>query len=156
LFFTANDGVHGRALWKSDGTKAGTVMVKDIDPRPQDETDYGYGPTGLTALGGTLFFSANDGPHGRELWKSNGTKGGTVLVKDIYRGRGFSLPAYLTPVDGRLFFLADNTRGMELWKSNGTKAGTVPGQARGARWRQPRLRLRADGLDSFGREAALL
>jgi ELWxxDGT repeat protein len=32
LFFTAGDGVHGRELWTSDGTEAGTVLVKDIKP----------------------------------------------------------------------------------------------------------------------------
>ena len=34
LFFQADDGVNGRELWTSDGTAAGTQMVKDIDPTP--------------------------------------------------------------------------------------------------------------------------
>src|SRR2546422_6814941 len=78
VFFTANDGIHGLELWKSDGTAAGTVLVKDIYPGAA-----GAGPTGLTNVDGTLFFSADDGIHGNELWKSDGTAEGTVLVKDI-------------------------------------------------------------------------
>jgi len=77
LFFEARDGVRGRELWKNDGSRAGTVLVKDINPTR------GSSPYELTDVGGTLYFSANDGAHGRELWKSDGTRAGTVLVKDI-------------------------------------------------------------------------
>jgi ELWxxDGT repeat protein len=35
-------------------------------------------------MNGTLFFTANDGVNGYELWKSDGTSSGTVLVKDVY------------------------------------------------------------------------
>jgi ELWxxDGT repeat protein len=80
LFFSANDGVNGTELWKSDGTAAGTVLVKDIFPGSGFYIS--SNPCNLTAVGSTLFFSANDGVN-RELWKSDGTAAGTVLVKDI-------------------------------------------------------------------------
>ena len=61
LFFAGNDGVHGRELWKSNGTAAGTVLVKDINPAVQrPRTPYFE----LTNVNGTLFFQANDGVHG--------------------------------------------------------------------------------------------
>ena len=92
-------------LWKSDGTEAGTVLVKDIDP----DDGYYSGPTALTAVGDTLFFSADDGIHGRELWKSDGTKAGTVLVKDIDPDDGYYAgQSDLTAVGGTLFFSADD------------------------------------------------
>ena len=84
LFFAADDGTHGKELWKSDGTEAGTVLVKDIDLATTTTTTT-PAPT-LTGVGGTLFFTADDGTHGRELWKSDGTEAGTVLVKDIHPG----------------------------------------------------------------------
>jgi ELWxxDGT repeat protein len=121
LFFSAADGTTGGELWKSDGTAAGTVMVKDITPGPA-----GFSPGELANVNGTLFFRASDGATGAELWKSDGTAAGTVLVKDIRPGSDGSLPNHLVNVNGTLFFAAnDGSNGFELWKSNGTAAGTV-------------------------------
>src|SRR5687767_6123681 len=76
------------------------------------------------ALSGTVFFSATRGVRGFELFKSNGTPEGTVLVKDI-NPSGPSTPGGLTNVGGTLFFGAfDGVRG-GLWKSDGTGEGTV-------------------------------
>ncbi|MEX0675655.1 MAG: ELWxxDGT repeat protein [Pirellulales bacterium] len=74
-----------------------------------------------------LFFSANDGTNGFELWKSDGSENGTVQVKDINPNPGDgSYPRYLTNVSGELFFSAnDTTDGRELWKSDGSEDGTV-------------------------------
>ena len=76
----------GEELWKSDGTDAGTVLVKDINPGPEDGSI-----SNLTAFDGELLFEADDGSSGDELWKSDGTETGTVLVKDICPGSCSSL-----------------------------------------------------------------
>jgi ELWxxDGT repeat protein len=64
-------------------------------------------PENLANVNGVDYFTANDGTHGRELWKSDGTATGTTLVKDIKSGTGSSNPDYLTNVNGTLFFTAD-------------------------------------------------
>ncbi len=96
-FFVADDGVHSPELWKRDGRAAGTTLVKDITPIATAGSIPPYplpGPYDLTAVGSTLFFVANDRAHGHELWKSDGTDAGTVLVKDINLGRWRSLYFY--------------------------------------------------------------
>jgi ELWxxDGT repeat protein len=132
LYFTAlccQDGspttATGRELWKSNGTAAGTVMVKNINPGSGDMN--AFDPY-LTNVNGTLYFVANDGVHGYELWKSRGTAASTVLVKDINpEGSPPSTIYYnnLTNVNGRLLFVVDDgTNGLELWTSDGTEGGT--------------------------------
>ena len=83
VLFAATDGLQqpqtGNELWRSDGTSAGTTLVKDISFAPTGSSM----PQDLVDVNGTLFFSADDGIHGRELWKSDGSAASTVLVKDI-------------------------------------------------------------------------
>ncbi len=96
-------------------------MIKDIRSGTYSST-----PTSLTPVGSTLFFVANDGTNGSELWKTSGTASSTVMIKDIRSGSKGAYPRYLTNVGGTLFFTAyDDTNGYELWKSDGTATGTV-------------------------------
>ena len=67
-------------------------MVKDID----SGSGSSY-PDYLTAVGTTLYFRATDGTNGYELWKSDGTAAGTVMVKDIYSGSASSICDTCTP-----------------------------------------------------------
>ncbi|MDA8610560.1 putative Ig domain-containing protein [Euryarchaeota archaeon] len=124
VYFNANDGIHGRELWKSDGTANGTVLVKDLWNGTLDQT--WNGAQQMTVIGNTLYFTSSIATYGNELWKSDGTTNGTMLVKDIGNGSVGSNPGYLAPVDNTLFFTADDgTNGRELWKSDGTASGTV-------------------------------
>ena len=61
---------------------------------------------------------------GLELWRSDGTSDGTMLVKDILRGvDSSSAPEMLQVVNGTLFFSAQlSVVGRELWNSDGTAA----------------------------------
>jgi ELWxxDGT repeat protein len=125
LYFTADDGSGGRELWKSNGTPGGTVMVKDINPGGDSTCGYSsyYNKIGV---GGVLYFGADDGSTGCELWRSEGAEANTVRVRDIYTGTDGSGPQWLTGMGGALFFAADDgVHGLELWKSDGTLTGTV-------------------------------
>ncbi|SVD95470.1 uncharacterized protein METZ01_LOCUS448324, partial [marine metagenome] len=81
------------------------------------------GPNGI---GHTIFFKANNGTGGDELWKSDGTPDGTMIVKDIRTVAGSTDIDKMTVVGNTLFFRAnDGNNGSELWKSDGTSQGTV-------------------------------
>ena len=101
--FSANDGTSGIELWTSNGSSAGAVLVKDINPGAASSS-----PSELTNLGGTLMFAANNGTSGIELHRNNSSLAGTVLVKNIRSGAAGSAPQYLVNVNGTLYFSADD------------------------------------------------
>jgi ELWxxDGT repeat protein len=114
LFFVADDNGMP-ALWMSDGTEAGTQRVRGID---SDESEME-----LTALSSTLFFKMKGAGGSTTLWTSDGTAGGTREVR-AENGVNYSNPQFLTPLENKLYFQAQDARGAELWRSDGTPAGT--------------------------------
>jgi ELWxxDGT repeat protein len=89
LFFPAHETSTGTELWVTDGTRAGTHLVKDI--RSGRNGSY---PSRMTDVNGTLIFSAFKRTHGAEPWRSDGTRSGTVMAADINPGPSSSADDY--------------------------------------------------------------
>jgi ELWxxDGT repeat protein len=126
IYFTADSAAVGNELWRTDGTPAGTTFVKDINPGLPGSSIVNYD---VAFRQGFLYFTAETALEGRELWRTDGTTAGTTLVKDIVVGTGgsnypgnyelFATSTYL------LFMARTAASGVELWISNGTGPGTV-------------------------------
>jgi ELWxxDGT repeat protein len=134
LYFAGNDGTHGFELWKTDGTGAGTVMVKDIDPSTDGSGNPKSGLPFLQAVKNDtkFFFSAQTVANGSELWQSDGSGAGTSLFTDIAPGNTSSEPLILPPFStglfqgSKFFFIASTpgVQGEEFYVSDGTTSGT--------------------------------
>lgn len=134
IFFSADDCVHGRELWVTDGTATGTRMVKDL----VTQSGVGSDPAYLVLYGTKIYFQAKvDVAIGRELYVSDGTAAGTVLLVDLSPGSPSASPSFLTVMTPRnsagaivstdLYFYALDANGRgNLWKSDGTQSGTAP------------------------------
>ncbi len=126
LIFQAVESSGGPTeLWKSNGSAAGTAMIADLSAT---SVPHGipYYPQGL-AVGGVLYFAANDGVHGQELWRTDGTPGGTGLAADINPGPGSSTPIPLAVVGGQLALIAnDGVHGAQLMQAVINPGGVSP------------------------------
>ena len=127
LFFTGakSSAPEDRGLWRSDGTVAGTLPVTQGLSLALDSGGTEPPVTRSVPERGLTFFSASPRPGTPdfELWATDGTPGGTRLVRDV-NPQGSSNPRRMTAFGGRLFFFADTPQGRELWRSDGTPNGT--------------------------------
>lgn len=122
LYFSGFVESLGWELWVSDGTNQGTQLFNDINVTE----GIGSHPHGFKIFKDNLYFIANDGIHGNELWCTNGDS--TYLVKDIFSGGGGLEYSELYVFRNKLFFVAsqnDNVLNSQLWVSNGTAEGTI-------------------------------
>jgi ELWxxDGT repeat protein len=135
VLFAADDLVHGRELFITDGTAAGTRLVADINPAtmPNDVTEdqkpaligVGSYPTDFVVYGSGAFFVADDGTTGTQLWFSNGTRRGTYRVVDQGAAPYDSAPHDLVVFQGALYFIAGHGGSDALFRSDATSGGTV-------------------------------
>ncbi len=119
--FGAIDGVHGAELWTTDGTPAGTSLLKDICQGPCSGAGY------VSAIfGGHAIFQAGTLARGLEPWITDGTSGGTHLLRDLCRGSCSSYPYAFSSAGSSAFFATDGAGSSQLWHTDGTAAGTLP------------------------------
>jgi ELWxxDGT repeat protein len=126
VFFVANDGQSGYELWKSDGNAIGTSIVADINPGSIRSLARRDSHPRLSVMDKVVYFAADDGTHGYELWRTDGSEQGTSLVADINPGAQGSFVNEVTVVGQSLFFRAKESSGYGygLWRSDGTTNGT--------------------------------
>lgn len=125
LYLLGRTEAAGDELWYNDGLSSTLVQLTDhADVQGPFQFQW------LTPKGDELYFIMNHTTYGPELWKSDGTAGGTTLVKDIVPaeldGLYFAYPGPLYPFQDKLLFAIDDGQiGRELWQSDGTAAGTT-------------------------------
>ena len=90
FIYEAHTTAEGIEMWVTDGTVSGTQLLKDINPGPANGIPvfFGLSQNIVTVIGTKLYFLANDGVNGEELWVTDGTIAGTHMVKDINVGSG--------------------------------------------------------------------
>jgi len=159
ILFTAKSEEYGAELWITNGTPAGTKMLKDINPGSANSDPGEFAlhtdPNGVTRV----YFAATTAAEGRELWYSDGTSAGTVLLRDIIGGPESGDPKSLVSGGGRLYLSANQTNyGRELFYTLGSrsfatkrvsgdsKVGIYAGSSSLA-WYDNKLYIAADGVN---------
>jgi ELWxxDGT repeat protein len=134
LLFEAVESDGSTDLWASDGTSAGTTFLKVINPTSSSTNynyyyNYGYSGNGASLVAnGVLYFAANDGSHGTQLWESDGTAAGTYLADEINPGSAGSDPIPLGVLNGQVILLAnDGVHGSELMTLVSSSQTAAPG-----------------------------
>jgi len=138
LYFSADNGTNGQELWVYDGNNP-PAMIANINTQPvipdylpipiYDPRDLDSSPSGFTIFNSKLYFSANDGTNGQELWGYDGNNPPVMIANinpqptaqdDYGEDSGFSSPTGFTVFNSKLYFSAhDGTNGHELWVYDG-------------------------------------
>lgn len=127
VYFRADTVNHGIELWVTDGSTAGTRLVRDVEFGTSDALGIGDGM--LTAIDDNLLFRASTSANGSELWRSDGSSNGTQIVRDVGLSSSDTSPQALTHFNGKIYYLSTGISDFAiqdegLWVSDGTFGGT--------------------------------
>jgi len=124
FIYTGNDTINGAALWRTDGTPAGTYMIKDFNP--SSNLPGATATASGTVINNRLIFTQYTSTEGNERWTTDGTVAGTEILKDIKPGPASSNSSFPSSIlyNNIYYFNAIDTLGLGLWQSDGTPAGT--------------------------------
>jgi len=105
VYFAGYSSEFQGELWKTDGTFAGTVMVKDISVNNTNPFRQSSIHKIFNKVGNNVYFSANDGLNGIELWKTSELTGNTEMIADINVGNNNNFgPDSFTEVNNTIYF----------------------------------------------------
>ena len=127
IYFITISSTFGDYIWKSDGTNVGTAPLKQISTTFNSDNlfpSYAAVENSLILSKNLLYFAANDGSRGKELWKTDGTVAGTGMTFDFYTGATGSNPNWLTVLNNQLYFTANSSffpQGTALYYYNGSQ-----------------------------------
>jgi len=116
-YLAATDGTHGIEVWKTDGTAAGTTLLKDIA-----EGAASSNPTHFAVVGSRAYFTAATlQPTQTSIWVTDGTSAGTHTLTSTALGINYPSPTIIGALGSKVLFVTSNT----LWASDGTDSGTA-------------------------------
>jgi trimeric autotransporter adhesin len=131
VFFTAYNGTLGQELWLSDGTEAGTNAVKAINPSNMINVPGAqlngdnYNARNYVFWNGRFYFNGKNASNGIELWATDGTEAGTVMVKNAAAGSADLILINMVALSDKIMYTAQtSSQGREIWVSDGSEAGT--------------------------------
>ncbi len=115
LLFVVASEEFGVELWRTNGTPAGTFMVKDIRQLVESTTYYHINY--LEVIGGLAYFSADNG-FGSQPYRSDGTEEGTYALE----GEGnLNAPRNFTAYAGRVYFTAGSAGSGRIYSTTGAR-----------------------------------
>ena len=112
FFFTAVTSTTARELWISDGTPDNTRLVKDIHPGIGSSQFSFTNDHYYAVAGGKLYFLADDGQYGYQVWVTDGTEANTKRLTDIEE---ITNNTKLVAAGDKVFFRTLAGEGVKLW-----------------------------------------